>query len=39
MRLLNAEGACLYACPARWLSDAPAEVLRGVVKALGLGNG
>ena len=39
MRLLNAEGVCLYACPARWLSDSPAEVLRGVVKALGQGNG
>ena len=39
MRLLSAEGACLYACPARMLSDGPAEVLRGVVKALGLGNG
>lgn len=39
MRLLSAEGVCLYACPARMLSDGPAEVLRGVVKALGLGNG
>ena len=39
IRLLSAEGACLYACPARMLSDGPAEVLRGVVKALGLGNG
>ena len=39
MRLLNAEGVCLYACPARMLSDGPAEVLRGVVKALGQGNG
>ena len=39
MRLLNAEGVCLYACPARMLSDASAEVLRGVVKALGQGNG
>ena len=36
MRLLNAEGGCLYACPARMLSDGPAEVLRGVVKALGI---
>ena len=39
IRLLSAEGVCLYACPARMLSDGPAEVLRGVVKALGLGNG
>ena len=39
MRLLSAEGVCLYACPARWLSNAPAEVLRGMVRALGLGNG
>ena len=39
LRLLNAEGACLYSCPARWLSHAPAEVLRGVARALGLGNG
>ena len=36
MRLLNAEGVCLYACPARWLSDAPAEVLRRVIGALGI---
>jgi hypothetical protein len=36
MRLLNAEGACLYACPARMLSDGPAEGLRGVVRALGV---
>ena len=39
MRLLSAEGACLYACPARMLSDGPAEVLRGVVRALGMVNG
>ena len=39
MRLLNAEGVCLYACPAERLTHSPAEVLRGVVKALGLGNG
>lgn len=39
MRLLSAEGVCLYACPARMLSDGPAEVLRGMVRALGLGNG
>ena len=39
MRLLSAEGACLYACPARMLSDGPAEVLRGMVRALRLGNG
>ena len=37
MRLLNAEGACLYACPARRLSDGPAEVLRGVGRGLGIG--
>ena len=37
MRLLNAEGVCLYACPARMLSDAPAEVLRGVGRGLGIG--
>lgn len=36
MRLLNAEGACLYSCPARWLSDGPAEVLRRVIGALGI---
>ncbi len=39
LRLLNAEGACLYSCPARWLSHAPAEVLRGMARALGLGKG
>ena len=39
IRLLSAEGACLYACPARMLSDGPAEVLRGMVRALRLGNG
>ena len=39
MRLLNAEGVCLYACSAERLTHSPAEVLRGVVKALGLGNG
>ena len=36
MRLLNAEGVCLYACPARMLSDGPAEVLRRVIGALGI---
>ena len=36
MRLLSAEGVCLYACPARMLSDAPAEVLRRVIGALGI---
>ena len=36
MRLLSAEGACLYACPARMLSDGPAEVLRRVIGALGI---
>ena len=36
MRLLNAEGVCLYSCPARMLSDAPAEVLRRVIGALGI---
>lgn len=39
MRLLNAEGGCLYVCSAERLTHSPAEVLRGVVKALGLGNG
>ena len=39
LRLINAEGGCLYACPAEWLTRAPAEVLRGVVKALGIRNG
>lgn len=36
MRLLSAEGVCLYACPARMLSDGPAEVLRRVIGALGI---
>ena len=36
MRLLNAEGVCLYACSAERLTHSPAEVLRGVVKALGV---
>jgi hypothetical protein len=35
-RLLNAEGVCLYACSAERLTHSPAEVLRGVVKALGV---
>ena len=39
LRLINAEGGCLYACPAEWLTRAPAEVLRGVVKAMGIRNG
>ena len=36
LRLLTAEGRCLYACPAGWLTDSPAEVLRGVCRALGV---
>jgi hypothetical protein len=39
LRLLNASGGCLYACPAGRLTHSPAEVLRGVVKALGVRNG
>jgi len=37
MRLLNAEGGCLYTCPARMLTEMPAEVLRGVGRGLGIG--
>ena len=36
LRLLNAEGGCLYTCPVTMLTDSPAEVLRRVVKALGV---
>ena len=39
MRLLNAEGTCLYACPKDRLTMSPAEVLRGVVRSLGIHNG
>ncbi|MBP3570719.1 MAG: hypothetical protein J6M42_02050 [Clostridia bacterium] len=37
LRLLTAEGGCLYTCPARMLTEMPAEVLRGVGRGLGIG--
>ena len=36
LRLLNAEGGCLYTCPVTMLTDSPAEVLRRVAGALGV---
>ena len=36
LRLLTAQGDCLYTCPATMLTDSPAEVLRRVVGALGV---
>ena len=36
LRLLTAEGGCLYTCPARMLTEMPAEVLRRVIGALGI---
>ena len=36
LRLLTAEGGCLYTCPAQMQNESPAEVLRGVARALGL---
>ena len=36
LRLLDAGGRCLYACPTRMLTEAPAEVLRGVAEGLGV---
>lgn len=36
LRLLNASGDCLYTCPLRMLTNTPAEVLRGILSALGL---
>ena len=36
LRLLTAEGDCLYTCPAAMLTDSPAETLRRVAGALGL---
>ena len=36
LRLLNASGDCLYTCPPRMLTNTPAEVLRGILSALGL---
>lgn len=37
LRLLTVEGGCLYTCPARMLTEMPAEVLRGVGRGLGIG--
>ena len=37
LRLLTAEGGCLYTCPARMLTEMPAEVLRGLGRGLGIG--
>lgn len=36
LRLLTAEGDCLYTCPAALLTKSPAEVLRRAAKALGV---
>ncbi len=36
LRLLDVGGHCLYTCPAEMLDPAPAEVLRGVARGLGL---
>ena len=36
LRLLTAEGDCLYTCPAAMLTDSPAETLRRVAGALGV---
>ena len=36
LRLLTAEGDCLYTCPAAMLTKSPAEVLRRVARALGV---
>lgn len=36
LRLLTAEGGCLYTCPAAMLTDSPAETLRRVAGALGV---